>query len=73
MREGNNLLNGAAEFLHAAEAAAAVPVPLRSFHKYVKEGLIPSYKLGRHRLFKRHEVIAAVERQRVGTANEVLA
>jgi len=60
-------------FLHAPEAAAAVPVPLRSFHAYVKKGLIPSYKLGRHRLFKRSEVIAAVERQRIGTVSEMLS
>lgn len=65
--------NYAAEFIHAPEAAALVSVPIRSFHKYVKEGLFSSYKIGRHRLFKRSEVIAAVERQRVGTAQEALA
>jgi excisionase family DNA binding protein len=64
--------NYASEFIHAPEAAALVPVPLRSFHKYVKDGLFPSYKIGRHRLFKRSEIIATVERQRVGTAHEVL-
>ena len=60
-------------FLHAPQAAACVPLPLRSFHSYVARGLIPSYKIGRHRLFKREEVIAAIERQRVGSMSEVLS
>ena len=65
--------NYASEFILAPEAAALVPVPLRSFHKYVKEGLFPSYKIGRHRLFKRCEIIAAVERQRTGSISETLS
>lgn len=58
--------------MHAPEAAASVPVPLRSFHEYVRKGWIPSYKLGRHRLFKREEVLAAVERHRTGSYSEAL-
>lgn len=72
MRKKKHFSKVAGAFLHAPEAAASVPVPLRSFHEYVRKGWIPSYKLGRHRLFKREEVLAAVERQRVGSICDAL-
>ena len=43
---------GNQEFLRAREAATWLGVPLRSLHQYVQQGLLPSYKLGRHRLFR---------------------
>jgi excisionase family DNA binding protein len=60
-------------FCRAPEMAAAIPLPLRTFNLRVAEGKIPSYKFGRDRLFKKSEVIAAIERHRVGTADEVLS
>jgi excisionase family DNA binding protein len=63
----------AAAFCHAPEAAVISGLPLRSFHKYVKEGLIPCYKIGRHRLFKKDELVDAIQKCRIGTVAEVLS
>jgi excisionase family DNA binding protein len=60
------------EFCHDLEAFKVTPFPLRTFRFYVAKGMIPSYKFGRNRLFKKSEVIAAIERGRVATADEVL-
>ena len=59
-------------FVRAKEAAAAIPMPLRTFEKAVSDGRIPSYKFGRSRFFKIPEVIAAIESQRTATVWEVL-
>jgi excisionase family DNA binding protein len=60
-------------FCRAPEAAKHVPMALRTFHLKVAQGIIPSYKFGRQRLFKKDEVIAAIERYRVATTSEVLS
>lgn len=62
-----------AVFCRAPEAARCVPLALRTFHLKVAQGIIPSYKFGRQRLFKKSEVIAAIERCRVATNAEVLS
>jgi excisionase family DNA binding protein len=49
---------GNREFLRAGEAAIWLGVPLRSLHQYVQQGLLPSYKLGRHRLFRKKNILA---------------
>jgi hypothetical protein len=59
-------------FCRAPEAAKAIPLPLRTFHLRVAQGLIPSYKLGCDRFFKKAEVIAAIEKYRIGTKHEAL-
>jgi excisionase family DNA binding protein len=60
------------EFMGAREAAAWLDVPLRSLHQYVQQGLLPSYKLGRHRLFRKNELLKALQPTRTTTANEIL-
>ena len=57
------------EFCHDVEAVKVTPFPLRTFRYYVAKGLLPSYKFGRHRLFKKSEVIEAIERGRATIAN----
>jgi len=59
-------------FIHAPEAAALLGVPLRSFHAYVKAGKIPSFRLGRHRLFRRDDLLNAMEDHREGTITGIL-
>ena len=59
-------------FCRAPEAVKATPFKLSTFHLYVKQGRIPSYKFGRNRLFKKSEVIEAIEKFRVATTAEVL-
>ena len=60
------------EFMGAREAAAWLGVPLRSLYQYVQQGLLPSYKLGRHRLFRKEELLANLGANRTATRNEIL-
>ncbi len=48
------------EFIQIREAAEWLGVPFSSLRKYVARGLLPSYKLGRHRLFRKGELIEAI-------------
>jgi excisionase family DNA binding protein len=63
---------GNREFLRAREAAFWLGVPLRSLHQYVQQGLLPSYKLGRHRLFRKAELLSALNADRTATRSEIL-
>ena len=47
-------------------------IPLRSFHKYVALALLPSFKLGRHRLFRWDDILEAMQRNRVCSKEEIL-
>lgn len=47
-------------FIGAKEAAAWLGIPLRSLNQYVQQGLLPSYKLGRHRLFRKVQLLEAL-------------
>ena len=62
-------------FLNARDAAKVIPIPHRTFMLYLQRGLIPSYRFGRFRFFKREDIIAAVESHRIaardGSANEL--
>lgn len=60
------------EFISAKQAAAWLGIPLRSFYQYVREGLLPSYKLGRHRLFNRLELLAALANSRLASREDIL-
>lgn len=60
------------EFIDAKAAAVWLGVPLRSFHQYVQKGFLPSYKLGRHRLFRKKELLAALCFNRTASRDEVL-
>lgn len=59
-------------FVDAKDAAAFLGIPLRSLYQYVQQGLLPSYKLGRHRLFRRHELLGALQATNKATRNEIL-
>jgi excisionase family DNA binding protein len=63
---------GNREFLRAREAAIWLGVPLRSLHQYVQQGLLPSYKLGRHRLFRKGELLSALGADRTPSRSEIL-
>ena len=63
---------GNREFLRAREAALWLGIPLRSLHQYVQQGLLPSYKLGRHRLFRKGELLSALGADRTATRSEIL-
>lgn len=56
----------------AKAAATFLGIPLRSLHQYVQQGLLPSYKLGRHRLFRRHELLNALRATTKATRDEIL-
>jgi excisionase family DNA binding protein len=47
-------------FIGAKEAAAWLGIPLRSLNQYVQQGVLPSYKLGRHRLFRKVQLLEAL-------------
>jgi len=47
-------------FIGAKEAAAWLGIPLRSLNQYVRQGLLPSYKLGKHRLFRKKQLLDAL-------------
>lgn len=59
-------------FVDAKEAAAFLGIPLRSLYQYVQRGLLPSYKLGRHRLFRRHELLNTLRANSKATRDEIL-
>lgn len=59
-------------FVDAKEAAAFLGIPLRSLYQYVNQGLLPSYKLGRHRLFRRFEILHALQSTNKATRDEIL-
>ncbi len=49
------------KFISAKDAAEWLGIPLRSLHQYVQRGLLPCYKIGRHRLFRKPELVRAME------------
>ena len=59
--------------MRAKEAAVWLGVPLRSLHHYVRQGLLPSYKLGRHRLFRKAELLSALDADRTASSQRDLA
>lgn len=61
-----------AEFICAQDAAAFLGIPLRSLYFYMQQGLLPSYKLGRHRLFRRQELLNALLTTKKASLDEIL-
>lgn len=60
------------EFIQIREAAEWLGVPFSSLREYVSRGLLPSYKLGRHRLFRKHELLEALRETGKATLDQVL-
>ena len=61
-----------AEFIQIREAAEWLGVPFSSLRQYVSRGLLPSYKLGRHRLFRKRELLDAIRETTISTLDEIL-
>ena len=60
------------EFINSKMAAIWLGIPVRSLQRYVQMGLLPSYKLGKHRLFRRKELLDAVGANRRASFTEFL-
>ncbi len=61
-----------AEFIQIREAAEWLGVPFSSLRQYVSRGLLPSYKLGRHRLFRKRELLEAMRQATKASLAEIL-
>jgi excisionase family DNA binding protein len=61
-----------AEFIQIREAAEWLGVPFSSLREYVSRGLLPSYKLGRHRLFRKRVVLDALRQSTKASLDELL-
>lgn len=61
-----------AEFIKIRDAAEWLGVPFSSLRQYVSRGLLPSYKLGRHRLFRKRELLDAIRETTISTLDEIL-
>ena len=59
-------------FCFAKEVYKVTPFQLRTFWTHTLNGRWPSYKFGRNRLFKKSEILAAIEKSRVDTSSDVL-
>ncbi|MBN8712223.1 MAG: helix-turn-helix domain-containing protein [Verrucomicrobia bacterium] len=58
-------------FIKAKEAAEWLGIPLRSFNQYVQRKLLPSYKLGRHRLFRKSQLVEALGANFIASRNAI--
>ncbi len=70
--KANRTVSENAEFIQIREAAEWLGVPFSSLRKYVAKGLLPSYKLGRHRLFRKPEVVEALRQTTQATLDDIL-
>jgi len=60
------------EFIGLSDVAAWLGLPLSSVREYVARGLLPSYKLGRHRLFRKRELLNAMRERTMATLDDIL-
>jgi excisionase family DNA binding protein len=60
------------EFINSKMAAKWLGISARSLQRYVQTGLLPSYKLGKHRLFRQKELLDAVGANRRASTAEIL-
>lgn len=60
------------EFIEIREAAEWLGVPFSSLRQYVSRGLLPSYKLGRHRLFRKREILESMRQTTKASLDEIL-
>lgn len=61
-----------AEFINTNTAAAWLGISRRSMQRYVLSGLLPSYKLGKQRLFRRRELLDALGASRRASRADIL-
>jgi excisionase family DNA binding protein len=50
----------AADVLTASEVAALLRMPVSTVHDYARRGVLPSTKIGRHRLYVRSRIEATL-------------
>ena len=61
-------------FLRLPEASSLCGVAPRTFENWIKDGIVPFYRVGKRlRLFKREELVAMMERHRVASRAEVIS
>jgi len=68
----NRAISENTEFIAIREAAEWLGVPFSSLRQYVSRGLLPSYKLGRHRLFRKRELLEALRQSTKASLDELL-
>ena len=61
------------EFIGLSEVAAWLGLPLSSVREYVARGMLPCYRLGRHRLFRKPEVLDALRETSNSTLDRILS
>ena len=71
--KANRTVSENAEFIQIREAAEWLGVPFSSLRQYVSRGLLPSYKLGRHRLFRKRELLDAIRESTQAAIDKVLS
>ena len=64
--------NPKSPFIGAKQAYKFTPFCERSFNTLVARGFFPSYEINGRRYFKAAEVIAAIERCRIASEDEIL-
>jgi len=60
----NNMPELSDIFLNIKEVSQLLKMNVSTINNFIKEGKIPSYKVGKRRLFKKEELIKWVESQR---------
>lgn len=53
-------------FLNIKEVSKLLGMSIAVINKFIKEGSIPSYKIGKRRLFDQEEIVAWVKTHREG-------
>jgi hypothetical protein len=59
-------------FINSKMAARWLGISARSLQRYVQTGLLPGYKLGKHRLSRQSELLDAVGANRRASTAEIL-
>ncbi len=70
--QSSNSLHGNLKIQADQVDAQWLGIPERSMQQYVQMGLLPSYKLGKHRLFRKNELLEDLGATRRATRAEIL-
>ncbi len=54
------------KFINIKELSTVVGLGLGTINKYIKEGAIPSYKVGKRRLFDKDEIVEWIKNHKEG-------
>lgn len=61
-----------ADFIAIQKATEWLGVPFSSLRQYVSRGMLSSYKLGRHRLFRKRDLLDALRQSTKASLDEIL-